>query len=520
MKTNFKLNRRRFLHSSTAAAAAGLFPGLLRASTPAPKRGGTFRIAVSAGSTTDSLDPASITGGPLVMALFGGVCNNLTEIDADGNVIPELAESFEASADAKTWIFKVRRGVTFGNGKSLTAKDVIASYNHHRGEETKSAAKALLDQVTDIRQDGPNTIIFDLQAGNADFPFVAADYHLMIMQANAQGGLDWESGYGTGGYLLIDHKPGVSVRLKRRDDYWKSDRAWFDEVELINITDPTARQNALVTGEVDAINAVDLKTVQRLSQISSINIDEVTGTSHYTMPMLTDIAPFDNVDVRLAVKYAVDREELLQKILRGHGQVGNDHPIAPANQFYAAGLEQRTYDPDKAKFHLKKAGFDSLDIEVSTAETAFNGATDAAVLFKESASKAGINVTVKREPSDGYWSDVWQKKSVCYSYWNGRPTEDWMFSLAYATGVDWNEAHWSNERFDALLSEARSELDNAKRREMYYEMQQIVRDDGGSMIPLFANYVDASSTRVAHGKLASNRFLDGWKIVERWWSAE
>lgn len=519
-RTDF--NRRCFLAATAASGAliaGGLAPGFAKAATSEPKRGGTFRLAVSAGATTDSFDPASITGGPLAKALYGGVCNNLTEVDAEGNIIPELAEHFEASADAKTWTFSLRKGITFGDGRAFTADDVLASYNHHRGEDSKSAAKSLLDQVVEIRKDGPHTVVFELQAGNADFPFVAADYHLMIMPANADGSLDWKAGVGTGGYTMVEHEPGVRVRLKRRDDYWKPDRAWFDAVELLNITDPAARQNALVTGEVDAINAVDLKTVHLLSRRQDVRIDEVTGTSHYTMPMLTDLAPFDNRDVRLAMKYAIDREQFLEKILRGHGRVGNDHPIAPANRFFAEGLEQRTYDPDKARFHLKKAGMDGMKVEVSASDTAFNGATDAAVLFKESAAAAGIDVTVKREPADGYWSNVWLKKPVCFSYWNGRPTEDWMFSLAFASGVDWNESRWANSRFDSLLLEARSELDDAKRRDMYGEMQSIVRDDGGVIVPLFANYVDASSTRVAHGKLASNRFLDGWKVVERWWMA-
>jgi peptide/nickel transport system substrate-binding protein len=522
MTIKSQLNRRTFLGTSLATSAAltmGIFPGASWAQNPEPKRGGVFRLAVSGGSTTDSLDPATVTGGPLVKALYGGVCNNLAEVNEEGSIIPELAESITPSADAKTWVFKLRSGISFGNGKPLTADDVIASYNHHRGEESKSGAKSLLAQITEIRKDGPLTVVFELQAGSADFPFVTADYHLMIMPANEDGSLNWAAGLGTGGYLLVEHQPGVRTRLKRRDDYWKVGRAWFDEVELLNINDPATRQNALVTGEVDVINQVDLKTVHLLRRKRDIRIEEVTGTYHFTMPMLTDIAPFDNVDVRLAMKYSIDREEMLQKVLRGFGRVGNDHPIAPANRFFAADLEQRSYDPDRAKFHLGKAGYSSLDIDVSASEAAFNGATDAAILFKESAAKSGINVTVKREPNDGYWSNVWMKKPVCFASWSGRPTEDWMLSLAFASGVDWNDSHWSNEHFDKVLLEARSELDEGRRREMYYDLQKVVRNDGGVAIPLFANYVDASSTRVAHGKLASNGYLDGWKIVERWWSA-
>jgi peptide/nickel transport system substrate-binding protein len=339
------------------------------------------------------------------------------------------------------------------------------------------------------------------------------------MPAKADGTLDWESGIGTGGYVLESHEPGVRIKLKRRADYWKQDRAWFDEVELLAINDPTARQNALLTGQVDVINSVDLKTLPLLQRKEGIVLDEVTGTAHMVLPMWCDTDPFKDVNVRLALKYAIDREELLQKILRGHGHLGNDSPIAPANRFYAADLAQRAYDPEKAKFHLQKAGLSNLKVELSAATAASAGALDAATLFQASAKKAGIDIAVKREPDDGYWSNVWLKKPFVTGYWNGRPTEDSMFSLVYAKGAEWNETHWDNERFNTLLVDARASLDDKLRSEMYREMQQIVSDDGGAIIPMFNNYIDARSNKVAHGKLASNRFFDGWKLIDRWWSA-
>lgn len=518
MNWSFDLTRRDVLKGAAAGGLMLTLPGGAFAQAT-PKRGGHFRLGCSNGATSDAIDPATFSAGPVIYAMLGGVCNNLVEIDADGNIVPELAESIEPSADARTWTFKLRRGVTFSNGKTLTAADVIASYNHHRGEDSKSAAKSILDAITDIRADGDHVVVFELKEGNADFPFVAADYHLIIMPATADGKMDVDSGVGTGGYVLTDFEPGVRLHLKRREDYWKSDRAWFDEVTLLVINDATARQNALVTGEVDAIDRVDLKTVSLLARRPDITIEEVTGTAHYTIPMHCDVAPFNDLNVRLALKHGLDREELVQKILRGHGRVANDHPIAPPNRFFAGDLEQRSYDPDKAKFYLKKSGMDSLKVELSAADSAFEGAVDCGVLFQETAAKAGIEISVKREPNDGYWSNVWLKKPFCFSYWNGRPTEDWMFSMVYARGAECNESHWDNERFNQLLVTARSELDDDKRREMYREMQALVRDDGGSIIPMYNNYVDASSNRVAHGKLASNNFLDGWKIVERWWQA-
>jgi len=278
--------------------------------------------------------------------------------------------------------------------------------------------------------------------------------------------------------------------------------------------------SAIVAGEVDAINRVDLKALKFLEKNPDIVVEEVTGTQHFTMPMWTDTAPFTDVNIRLALKHAIDREALVRTVLFGHGRPGNESPITPANRYFAADIPIRQYDPDKAKFYLKQAGQSSLKVDLSAADAAFNGAVDTAVLFKEHAAKAGIDVNIIREPNDGYWTNVWLKKPFVMCYWAGRPTEDWMFSQVYAKGADWNDTHWQDERFNQLLLAARVELDGAKRKTMYHEMQQLVRDDGGVIIPMYANYVDARSKKIARGPaIGSNYDLDGWKCIERWWMA-
>lgn len=485
-----------------------------------PKKGGMLRAGLAGASTSESYDPATYVSIFQQMGLNFAVQNNLTEVNENSEIIPELAESFEASADAKTWEFKLRRGVEFHNGKTFEAEDVLASLNHHRGDDSESAAKPLLAAIEEMRAEDKHTVVFKLAEGNADFPFVMNDYHLPMCPSK-DGKIIYEDGaIGTGGYVMEEHEPGVRMELRRNPNYFKGDaRAHFEEVELIGIADVTARQNALITGEIDVMNRVDIKTAGLLARNKSIEIDEVTGTQHYTIPMDTRAAPFDDNNVRLALKYAIDREKMVETILQGHGKVGNDHPIAPANQYYAGDLEQRVYDPDKAKFHLKKAGMDSLSLDLHAANAAFEGAIDTAVLYKEHAAKAGIDINVVRAPNDGYWSNTWMKKPWTMSYWGGRPTEDWMFSVAYAAGGDWNETFWSNDRFMELLKAARAELDGDKRRQMYREMQMIVRDDGGAVVPMYANYIDAHSKKLAHGPLAKNWELDGWKMVERWWFA-
>lgn len=511
-----KLSRREFISRMSALGlAAAVSPALLagKAHADTPKRGGRLRIGINGGATSDTLDPGIQLAMMPQTLVYGALANSLVEINADGQPVPELAESWESTPDAKKWIFKLRHGVEFHNGKSMDADDVIYSINWHRKEGTKSAAKALVEAIALIKKEDKRTIVFELESGNADFPYTLSDYHLVV----GPNGTDLAKGVFTGAYVIKDFEPGVRAFATRNPNYFKSDRAWFDEVELLGINDVNARTNALKTGQIDVMNRCDLKTVHLFKRTKGIQVLRQDGFKHFTFAMRTDTAPYDNNDVRLALKYAVDREQLVKTILRGYGTVGNDHPISLANRYHASELPQRQYDPDKAKFHLKKAGLSDATFKFHAAEAAFKGAVDAGVLYKEQAAKAGITIDVVREPNDGYWNNVWMKKPWCAVYWGGRATEDMMFSTAYAEGAAWNDTFWKHERFNELLVAARAELDEKKRRGMYVEMQRIVSDEGGVVVPMFSADLAAASDKIAHDKLAANWELDGFRAPERWW---
>jgi peptide/nickel transport system substrate-binding protein len=358
-----------------------------------------------------------------------------------------------------------------------------------------------------------------LDAGNSDFPYIASDYHIPILQAKDDGSVDIDGKVRTGAYMLESIEFGVRARMKRNPNYHHSDRGWFDEVEIITIPDHAARQSALVTGDVDHIIRPDLKTLPLLQQNPDVMVSEVTGYAHYVFPMLVTVPPYDNPDVRLALKWAIDREEIAKKIFLGHASPGNDNPISPAVKFATNPEPIHRYDPEKAKFHLKKAGLSNLKIEMNLSDAAFNGCIDAGVLYKESAAKCGIDINVVKEAADSYWDVVWLKKPFIASYWSGRPTCDWMFTTTYAAGAAWNETRWENPRFNELLVAARAETDEAKRAGQYAEMQQLVHDDCGQIVIVFNNIIEASSKKLAHGDIAPNWELDGMRIAERWWFA-
>ena len=513
------LNISRRTALKTAAAAGALSVAGIPA-VAAPKRGGTLRLGMKGANTSDTWDGRTHSDSYMINMAHGCVFECLTEILSNGELSGELATSWEASPDAKIWTFNLRKGVKFHNGKSFGADDVIASMNMHVEEGAKSAAKPIVDSVAEMKKLSDHQVQFVLKSGSADFPYLVSDYHILIYPA----GMIQEAitrGIGTGPYRVVSFDPGVRTVVKRVDDHHLADSSgYFEMIEAIAISDDSARVNALMTGQVDAINNIDKPSIPLIGKSPMFEVLEVTGNQHYTFPMLVGNAPFDDVNVRRALKYAVNRQEMVDKILLGHGAVGNDHPIGPANQYYAGDLEQTEYDPDKARFYLKEAGLSSLNIDLSVSNAAFNGAVNAGQLYQNSASGTGININIVQEPADGYWSNVWLKKPWCACYWSGRATEDWMFSTAYESGVPWNDTGWENDRFQKLLLEGRVELNTGLRSEIYREMQSICRDKGGTVVPMYANYIDAHSTRLAHDSDVGNHWmLDNSRICKRWWFA-
>lgn len=489
-----RMSRRDFLGRSAVfgvglIAANALLSGAARAEGPV--RGGTIRIGMQGGASTDTLDPGLATNQVTAMInhLWG---ETLVWLAPDGSPIPVLAETWSASPDAKTWTFTIRKSVQFHDGKTLTPDDVVATIERHSDANAKSGALGVLKGIDTVKADG-QTVVITLKEANADMPFLMSDYHLVI-QPN--GGKDNPAAaIGTGPYKLAAGEPGVRYNATRFENYWARETAGFaEQVEVVVINDATARIAAMQSGQVHMINRIEPKTVALLKNMKKVTIRNVSGRGFYPFNMFCDTAPFDNRDLRLALKYAMDRETMIERILRGYGSVGNDTPINRAYPLYEK-IEQRAYDPEKAAFHFKKSGHSGA-IVLRTSDVAFPGAVDAAVLYQESARKAGIAIDVKREPGDGYWSNVWNVQPFSTSYWGGRPTQDQMYSTGYITSADWNDTRFKNEAFDRLVVAARAELDETKRRAMYRDMSEMMRDEGGLIAPMFNDFIDGVSESI------------------------
>ncbi|WP_027053591.1 ABC transporter substrate-binding protein [Mesorhizobium erdmanii] len=511
---NGKFSRRAFLGRAAGLGVSAAFANNLLATVAGaegPLKGGILKAGLQGGAATDSLDPAAI--GNAVTFIFSRQWGEaLVQLDADGHLQPALSEEWGSSPDAKVWTFKIREGIEFHNGKEMTPADVLATMERHSDAHSKSGALGIMRGIDKIAVDGQN-VVFTLKEANADLPFLMDDNHLVI-QPN--GGKDNPTaGIGTGPYKVTVNDAGVRLGGEKFGGYWRKDRGFADQIEIIIINDGTARTSALQSGQVQMINRVDPKVVDLIKRVPGITIRNVSGRGHYLFLCHCNTAPFDNNDLRLALKYAVDREEMVQKILMGYGSIGNDTPINKSYPLFTE-TEQRSFDPDKAAFHYKKSGH-SGSVLLRTSDVAFPGAVDAAQLYQQSAAKAGIMLEVKREPGDGYWSEVWNKQPFSTSYWGGRPTQDQMYTTAYYSKAEWNDTRFFNERFDKMLFQARGELDEAKRKGLYADMGTIVRDEGGSVVPMFNDFIDATGPQVGGWISDGNQELMGGYALTKCW---
>jgi len=475
------------MHVTLAGSLAGT---ALSAQAQTPKRGGKLRVAGATAAVSDTLDPAKQSNHTDYIRGFM-FYNGLTYLDGSLTPQPSLAEEFTTS-DAKTWVFKLRRGVTFHDGKPLTPADVVFSIMRHKNPATGSKAKVLADQIEEVTASGPNEVTMRLATPNADLPVVLGTYHFHIVK---DGTTDFNTGIGTGPYKVKEFKPGVRSIAVRNEGYWKPNRPFLDEIEYVGIGDETARINALLSGELDLIGSVNPRSVQRIKDTGKYDIFETRAGTYSDLVLRRDSGPGNNPDFVLAMKLLFNREQMVRAITLGHAVVANDQPIDPTNRFHFKGLPQRPFDPEKAKFHLKRANIGSTPIPVVASPAATNS-VEMALVIQQAAQQIGLNLDVKRMPADGYWSQHWMKHAVGFGTINPRPSADVLLTSFFKSDAPWNEAAWKNEKFDQLLVAARGETDVAKRARMYADMQVMIHEDGGIGIPMFFSNIDGHTKRL------------------------
>lgn len=521
---NASLSRRNVLVGMMAGiGAAALVPTLAACgNTPQagtadvsgpPKPGGVFRVGFSGAATNESLSPLQAQGlvdYARAMALY----DPLLARDADFKPELLLAEQMDVEDGGKSLLIRLREGVTFHHGKDLGAEDLLYSLRQWADPQISflarglagldlAQAKQLDNRTVRIPQREPNYFITETLSGDNGIFIFPADFDIRNPQ-------------GTGPFKYKSFTPGMESVFDKNPNYWIEGQPYFDGLVCRGFADETARMNALLSDQIDAMPLISSSQTAALSSNPSLGLLVGKGYSTDPIIMRVDRAPFDDVRVRQAFKYIVDRPQMVETVLSGYGQVGNDL-YCPADELYASDIPQRVQDLDRARSLLKSAGHENLVVELATGP--YDGQyIPMAQAFAEQAKGAGVTVNIKQlsvtDLNAGYGKFTFSQDADA-----GGPIMQ-LFSSKYVTGAAYNSTAWSDPRWQAIYKEAQGTPDKAKCRELVHELQQILYDDSGTIIWGFPYTVDGHSKKLGGLKAANTGFsLNGFKAFREAWFA-
>ncbi len=515
---NLRLNRRDFVKvtgSGLLAAATPVLSAYAGGANEQPKFGGHLKVASISSSTADTLDPGKGSLSTDYMRhhmLYNGLFRFSETLEA----LPELAQNCETN-DNQNWTISLRRGIQFHNGKPLTADDVVYSLLRHKDSSYGSKVAVVAAQFEQVRKVDQHTVSVTLREANPDLPIMLATSHFCIVTTNPS---DAKNGVGTGPFVLEEFAPGIRTVVKKNKNYWKPNAPYLDSIELIGISDESARVNALLSGDIHMMLAVNPRSISRVTAEGRHRIHETQSGLYSNLIMRKDLYPTQNPDFILGMKYLTDRTLIQRALFRGHATIANDHPVPPFHKYYANDLPIREFDLDKAKFHFKKSGALGGRFPIFCSPAA-EGSVDMASLLQLRASEIGLNLAVNRVPSDGYWSNHWMKHPLGFGNINPRPSIDLLFSIFFKSDAPWNESGWNSPKFDQLLQAARYEVNEHVRKQMYTDMQTLIHEECGIGIPVFINMIDGLDTRVKGLKSIPVGGLMGYQFAEHvWWDSE
>src|SRR5438876_6167062 len=489
----------------------------------APKRGGTFRIGVSGGSAKDFIDGQNIVTRPDQARIVTG-WETLVGFDSKFKLaFNGLAESIEHNKKGDVWTIRVHSGIEFHNGKTLGAEDVIYSLqrliNPKLGRFGGAALKSL--DPTRMKKLDKRTVRLTLKQPDGTILDALGQYIAGVVPVGyspkAVGAA--KPNIGTGPYKLQSFTPGQQSVHVRNPNYWRSGQPYFDKVIIIDFPDDTARVNALLGGQVDAITDVPPAQVAVVNNHSGTHVLESPSAAWTPICMRVDAAPFDDVRVRQAMRLIANRPQMVQQALSGHGHIGNDL-YAPFDEAFASDLPQRKQDIERAKSLLKAAGKEGLTVDLQTTNGAL-GMNEGAQVFAQEAKAAGVTINVKILDSGAFYSDQYLKWPMSTDFWGSR---NYLSQVAAGSlpSSPYNETHWpdtKDSKFLTLYKQALQTVDRAKQRTILHEMQKMEYDNGGYIIWGFSTLLDGYSTKLKglktgdKGVLPLNAFGHGYRTI-------
>ncbi len=459
-----------------------------------PKRGGDFRLGATGGDSKDVFDANYILSEPDQARLVSAFETLLTfdneyQLQSDG-----LAESVTAD-NPMQYTIVLKKGIEFQDGKTLTADDVIYSFQRIADKSlalTPQAATATMD-IKGLKAMDKYTVRLPMLTPDSTVPQTLASYTFGITPVGYKRYPSPQ--IGTGPYKLKSFTPGQESVSERNPNYWRTGQPYFDTVTITDFSDSTAQVNALLGGQIDAMTDVPASQVAAVKAQGLGVLISKTG-AWIPLCMAVDMAPFDDARVRQAMRLIVDREAMIEQIVSGYGTLANDL-YSPFDDGYDDSLPQRTQDIDQAKSLLKAAGQDGMTVDLHTTNGA-NGMIGMATVFATQAKEAGVTVNVKNEPN--FYSDNYLKVAFSGDYWGTRGYLNQVQQGSLPTSP-YNETHWppksgDGSNFASLYQQALRATDDAKRIQIEHEMQKLEYDLGGYIIPFFRDLLDGYAANV------------------------
>ena len=464
----------------TATPTPTPFPTATPTATPTP-RGGTLRVGMVSDHITFDPPLLPILGLPDI-AIVLHTYDPLVMRNPDLTLQPMLAESWETNEDATQWIFNLREGVKFSHGKEFTAEDVVYTFN--RLLDVGSPLAGVMARPSDIVAMDDYTVRFEFDSPNAVLLEAIVKYHAYITPSDLNPGRFATETYGTGPFRLTEYVAGEAATFTKNPDYWWEGHPSVDEVVFVFISDAVVRAAALRVGNIDIIYNMNTSSVPIIEDDPDMLVLQAPSGSYMNLAMDVRVPPFDNILVRRAIQAATDREAILQTAQLGLGGIAFDHPALPGDPVFNESCIPPAYGIELAKELLAEAGYpDGIDLTLYTA-TAGATMVEMARVMKERAAPAGIDIEIVVVSENTYWSEVWLVEPFSTVWWSGRPPYE-AFSVVYPSDHPWNESHWSNAEFDALLDLALWAADEASQRDVYGQLQCLVVKEVPRIIPVF-----------------------------------
>lgn len=527
------LTRDELLRRGAALGGALLVGGALSRTAGAAtgaaeiKRGGVFRLGISGAGAQDFIDGQHIVAKSDIARLVAGFEGLSYFNEQYKPTIDGLAEELEAEKPTQ-WLIRVREGIEFHNGKTLSADDVIYSIRRTLNPKLGLFGRGGFVAVDPSRMKKLDSRTVRLTLKQADVTLIDAfsqyfqgivpfGYSPKSLGSRGKNPLRF---IGTGPYKVKSFVPGRQSIHVRNENYWREGQPYFDEVRIINFPDDTARINALLGGQVDAIVDVPYAQIPLVQKRKGLKVHEQPTGAWNPISMRVDVPPFDDNRVRQAMRLLINRPQVVQQALGGHGRVANDI-YSPFDLCYAGDeFPQHKYDPEKAKSLLKSAGQEGLTVDLQTT-AADTGMVEECEILAQNAKAAGVTINVKNLDGGTFYGDQYLKWPFAADYWG---TRNYLAQVGVGSLAEspFNESTWHKHpqypRFNALYKQALGTVDLNKRCEIIKEMQKLEYDEGGHIIAYFKNLTDAYSTKVGgfkidRGTLNLNKYGNGFRTI-------